>query len=162
MIGSFPQFVTQEVCLSCEGCCRFQASDSCWRPKLLKREQFPEFKGRLTDEGILKTLPYKEIQKCIFFYESDNICKVYPMRPFECHLYPFLLVKKGENVGLSVHLACPYVQDHRGDKEFEDYVEYLKKFFLEGEAKELLRDYTRIANDYLEHEEEIEDLYIFS
>ncbi|MBU4334769.1 MAG: vacuolar protein sorting-associated protein 54, partial [Candidatus Omnitrophica bacterium] len=72
-----------------------------------------------------------------------------------------LLVRKGDNILLSVHLACPYVQDHRGDEEFDRYVGYLKEFFLGGEAKELLGDYTKIANDYSEHEKEVEDLYIF-
>ncbi|MCI0405004.1 MAG: phosphoribosylanthranilate isomerase [candidate division Zixibacteria bacterium] len=32
------QFVPQEVCLACDGCCRFKEDSSEWRPKVAKTE----------------------------------------------------------------------------------------------------------------------------
>lgn len=39
MLQNFKQFVPSNVCLSCDGCCRFKQSDSRWRPHMTKEEQ---------------------------------------------------------------------------------------------------------------------------
>ena len=36
---SLKQFVPSEVCLKCNGCCRYKQADSVWRPKLGQKDQ---------------------------------------------------------------------------------------------------------------------------
>jgi len=161
MIGNdIKQFVPQEICLSCEGCCRFSEPEGIWRPKVFSEEVSNEALVKALDEQNHFCLTKSDSGwQCPFFKEKDNTCTVYSSRPFECLLYPFLLVKKDEKVFVGAHLNCPYVHGNRGTDSYTQTVEHLKEYFQKPEMKSLLSKNKHMASDYKDSLDEIEVLF---
>ena len=134
MISQLKQFVPSNVCLKCDGCCRFQLSDSPWRPKTGQME----LQEGIDEAGYLKTVKEGNHHQCVFFNKIDHTCQVYSKRPFECESYPFVVSKENEDIKVYMHLACPYIQDREVSVELQDYVVYLKGFFKESSTKMFL------------------------
>ncbi len=147
------QFVPSEVCLKCDGCCRYKEADSIWRPKLGQDDQ-EHLAALITGGDVLDDKAYiKTIQSCgkhfcKFLNGADNTCGIYSERPFECSLYPFILSKTPDTVRLYVHLSCPYVQDHLGRPEYDTYVAYLYQFFHRTDMMKLLVRNQSMFHDY--------------
>jgi len=82
---SLKQFVPSEVCLKCNGCCRYKEADSAWRPKLGLRDQVG-LADLITAGDILDAQAYiTTIQSCgehfcRFLNAKDNTCGVYVNR----------------------------------------------------------------------------------
>jgi Fe-S-cluster containining protein len=161
---SFKQFVPSEICLKCDGCCRYKEADSPWRPKLGARDQ-SSLAAVITAGDVLDTQGYvKTIQTCgehfcRFLKRKDNTCGIYTQRPFECALYPFILSQTPDAVKVYVHLSCPYVQDHLSRPLYEAYVSYLKDMFQEPSTKEFLMQNKAMFHDYTAFAPEL--LYLF-
>lgn len=161
---SLKQFVPSEVCLKCDGCCRYKEPDSAWRPKLGMRDQ-ASLADQITGNSVLDAQGYvKTIQACgkhfcRFLNRGDNTCGIYTKRPFECSLYPFLFSQTSDTVKVYAHLSCPYVQDHLPRTEFNAYVAYLKEFFHRAETKEFLSHNKAMFHDYSPYAPEL--LYLF-
>ncbi|HPB67308.1 MAG TPA: YkgJ family cysteine cluster protein [Candidatus Omnitrophota bacterium] len=151
------QFVPSLVCLSCEGCCRFQEADSPWRPKVGPGEK-KDFEARLPagapgsdvlDSGVYVTAKRDGvISRCRFLDRAANTCDIYPGRPLECRLYPFLLVRSGGRTLVALHLSCPFAQKYYGLKDMDDYIAYLKGVFSQPPMTEFLRDNRALFSDY--------------
>ena len=68
--------------MQCDGCCRFKAADSPWRPKL-GAEEAKGLAARITqagwldDDGHIHTLRHCGQDLCRFFDPADHTCKVY-------------------------------------------------------------------------------------
>lgn len=152
------QFVPQEVCLRCQGCCRFSEANSVWAPCLLEEEAL-----ELADkEGIpaLSIAIDKKIQPVAYPGESgffcpmldcdSNKCRIYRQRPFECLLYPFLITLRNKKVLLTVDLNCPYVKDKINSPEFKEYVRYLEDFLNTPAQLQILKDNPQIIQAYEE------------
>lgn len=150
---SLKQFVPSSVCLQCEGCCRFQAADSAWRPKFDKKE-FTD------DQHYITTIADCGKHLCRFFNKADSTCRVYHDRPFECSLYPFLLSQEDDGLKVYVHLACPHIQTHQNDPVLKEYIEYLKAFFLQPGTADFLRRNRPYTQNYQPMAEET--LYLFT
>jgi len=123
MFSNFPQFVPPKICLSCQGCCRFREAESLWRPKVAPGElETNEYKKDLAkalgEDGYIKTVEGQGQNRCAFLDLGTNKCGIYACRPFECRLYPFVLVKEKDKVVVSAHHACPYVQEKKDSEEF--------------------------------------------
>ena len=150
---SLKQFVPSEVCLKCQGCCRYKEEKSAWRPKLGASDQ-TALADLITSGDVLDTQAYiKTIQLCgehlcRFLNGEDNTCKIYTQRPFECLLYPFILSKDHDVVKVYVHLACPYIQDHLPQADYESYVTYLKEFFRREDMRNFLVANKSMFHDY--------------
>lgn len=150
---TFKQFVPSEICLKCNGCCRYKEADSVWRPKLGEDDQ----KGLaelITAGDVLDAQAYiKTIQSCgehfcRFLNGKDNTCGIYTKRPFECSLYPFIISQTPDAVKVYVHLSCPFVQDHLPRAEFDAYVAYLKEFFRREDVRIFLSRNKAMFHDY--------------
>ena len=165
MIKDLPHFVPQKVCLSCDGCCRFAEVNSSWRPRMAREEienrrSFAKILLKELDEdNAIKAVECRGQSQCVFFNADENTCQVYEERPFECRLYPFLLVKKGDDLSVGVRLSCPYIQEKRHDIEFKNYVESLQQYFQQQEVLEFARRNNALFGDYPECEQEIEHLF---
>ena len=152
---SLKQFVPSEVCLKCNGCCRYKQADSVWRPKLGQNDQ----RHLGTSEVYIETIPSGPGHLCRFLNSADNTCSVYAKRPFECAVYPFILSQTLDGVKVYAHLACPYVQDHQPLADFDGYVAYLKDFFSRRDVREFLVDNKAMFHDYTPYAPELLHLF---
>jgi uncharacterized protein len=168
MIKDLRQLVPSEECLKCDGCCRFSEPKNLWRPKITDEEKKQArpvgvknvFSENAVDEsGHLATLAHEGSCICYFFHPQHNTCGVYPFRPFECRLYPFLLHKGGGQQGICAHISCPYVQKVFGRQSFQEYVAYLKEFFAQKETIAFLKKYPFLWSDYSSFKEELQFLF---
>jgi len=151
------QFIPQEVCLKCRGCCRFKDADSVWVPCLLDEEM-----QDLLDKDIPPALisinrrirpipdPAQDGFICAFLSPSDNKCKIYESRPLECRLYPFLINLRDNKVYLTIDLNCPYVKENLKTEKFKEYAEYLAAFLNAPKQVRVLKDNPQIIQAYEE------------
>jgi len=124
------QYLNSEFCLDCRECCRF--SDEIWLPQLLKDDE-----KTLAISCVKAKKGKQSTFVCQFLQETDHKCQVYEKRPFECVLYPFLLVKNNDSLDLVAHLGCPYILNTVNLKQFKQYTDYLSKRLLEPEIMKL-------------------------
>ncbi|MFA5092376.1 MAG: YkgJ family cysteine cluster protein [Candidatus Omnitrophota bacterium] len=152
------QFVPEEFCLKCRGCCRFKEDNSVWSPCLLDEEIHA-----LMDK---KDIPAASIFGdrrlhlvanpdgadfiCPFLETKDNQCKIYNLRPFECQLYPFLINLRKGRVLLTVDLNCPYVYEKIDTPEANDYIIYLTELLNTHKMIKMLKDNPQIIQAYEE------------
>jgi Fe-S-cluster containining protein len=138
------QFIPTDFCLKCKGCCRFSSIKTVWSPKLLEEEKKP-FKNRP-----LKLRPYWKDGNfiCSFLEPLGNRCQIYPERPFECQLYPFLINLENNKIFLAVDLNCSFIAKNFNNRKFQGYKRYLVKKFKTKKAKELLRGNYGFAQEY--------------
>lgn len=155
MTAQLKQFVPSSVCLKCDGCCRFQLSDSPWRPKVGEQE----ISHGVDTKGYVQTIASGDHQQCVFFNKADNTCGVYERRPFECSLYPFILSQTQQGIKVYVHLACPHVQDNETKENFKEYVSYLTAFFSQPQTKDFLKNNSRLLHDYSHFGQELKFLF---
>ncbi len=171
MFTNLKQFVPSEVCLKCDGCCRFKEPGSVWRPRVSKDEaqntKRPDLltkiftKERVDSKGFLKTTACKGEEHfcCSFFNPKENTCTIYQHRPFECKLYPFVMTKKDSRPVLSVHLTCPHIERNRHSPDFEIYTHDLKGFFARADVKNFLESNPELFGEYPGYEHELEYLF---
>ncbi len=149
------QFVPQEACLKCQGCCRFREQDSVWAPHLLDEE---------TQELLDKDIPAaaisidKRIQPipnpkgegfvCAFFDIYNNKCRIYELRPFECQLYPFLINLRKNKVILTIDLNCPYIKEKLNSIELKEYTKYLTAYLNSPIQLRMFKDNPQILQAY--------------
>ena len=163
------QFVPSEVCLQCDGCCRFKESNSSWRPGMMTEEiNQAQKKGLaneilakeiLSEDGRIKTVSCGSEYLCSFFHPEDHTCGIYQARPFECQLYPFVLTRDTDGAGVYVHLNCPFVQQQHDSGNFTRYVKYLKGFFTHQEVLDFLKRNPSLIGDYAGYREELEFMF---
>ena len=164
-----PQVIPSQVCLACEGCCRFKDSQSEWRPRLTKMEKqkhlSPLDRERVGqepgprkdhDDYFLATEAWHAQVKCVFFQPEDHTCSIYAARPFECRLYPFLLLWENDQLALGVHLSCPYVQEHRYDPAFLEHIMAVKAYLGTESLLGILADNPHFPGRYPAERAEIE------
>ena len=152
------QFVPQEFCLKCRGCCRFKEANSVWSPCLLDEE----IQQLLDRPGIpVASISIdRRIQPianpdgadfvCPFLKIPSNQCQIYDLRPFECQLYPFLINLRKGKVLLTVDLNCPYVYEKINSPEAKDYIVYLTHYLNSTALRAMLKDNPQIIQAYEE------------
>jgi len=162
------QFVPSEVCLACDGCCRFKEEKSPWRPKMANEEIQQAVQGGLAEEifskavaasGPIKTVSCSGHHFCSFFRPENNTCGIYRARPLECQLYPFVITRRGKDVVICAHHHCPFVQHQRHTQDFEEYVAYLKNFFVEPHVIEFLKRNPLLIGEYPDDQDDLEYLF---
>lgn len=165
----FEQFVPSEVCLKCDGCCRFKEPGTIWRPKMTQEEAaFVKtsglaqkiFSADLVDEQqFIRTKPGCGEHLCQFFNPGDHTCAIYQARPFECELYPYV-ISRGENgTALYVHLNCPHVEANHQKSYMTQYNRYLKDFFKRSDVRGFLQRNREYLNDYSVYKDELEFVF---
>lgn len=123
-----------------------------WRPKWDKREF-------VDDNDYVTTIKDCGKHLCRFLNSSDNTCRAYHERPFECALYPFILSIEDGRRKVYLHLACPYIQDTQGDPRLTTYIDYLKNFFMAAGTQDFLKRNQHLISDYAKASDELQFLF---
>ncbi len=126
------QFVTNEYCIKCLGCCRFAEQKSVWSPQSIEPIQ----------NGDSFVCPNLELE--------NNKCKIYNSRPFDCELYPFLLHKINKKVYLAADFKCPFLKSKLDTREVRDYIKYLEGFFSSEDSLDFLSKNEKFILSYPE------------
>ena len=130
------QFVPSEFCLSCCGCCRFAEKKTVWAPSRYNLTKF------------------RDCYICSRLNLNSNRCGVYAVRPLDCQLYPFLLVRRSGKLHIGLHKSCRFIDERRPKgEEISGYSEYLKRELGGRSFAAALKRNPRIAADYRENVE---------
>ncbi len=119
----FPQAVPSSACFHCDVCCRFPDPDSVMRPYFtgeeiagavdhgLKARAFPDLHG---SQVALVPNPQGEGFLCPAFEPESGKCLIYAQRPFDCRLYPLVLMWNAghDEIVLAWDTTCPFTKEH--------------------------------------------------
>ncbi len=149
------QYIPEEFCLSCKGCCRFAQQGSLWAPALLREElaslvcddKIPPM--AVARDTTLRLVEVREgnVYVCPLFDTRAARCNLYTSRPFECQLYPFLVLRKGRNIFLALHTQCRFVAAHGDESGFKEYGAYMLDFF-QKQGLVCIKNNPHIAREY--------------
>ncbi len=134
------QIIPSETCLTCDVCCRFPDPESPLRPYFLPEEARIASREYPTQPGKIPVVSHEDHHRCPFFNPGDHTCALYPERPLDCRLYPFLFTadpNTGES-SLGLDTACPYIRDHLDDPAVILHQHYLAALFSGGPFRERL------------------------
>lgn len=169
MFSDLKQFVPAEYCFQCQGCCVFDSTETPWRPFMAQEERLrsvfknPE-KGldntHVNPQGYINTVCEEGKGRCQVFDRQKFLCESYHVRPFECQIYPFMVVEKEGRPFLAAHLGCPYVHEHWRDEGFNEYVSYLIERMQKPAVKNFLFRNQGIVRPY-EEDDQFDFLYEF-
>jgi len=155
------RFVPSDVCLACDGCCRYAEARTSWAPFFL----FDEIE-RLTREDRVPSCLFAHVGAaagcgariqlteenghffCPCLDAHRHACLIYPDRPFDCRLYPFLLARRDTGPCLAVDENCPYLRERIGSPAFTAHVDYLRQLFGGPRGAAFLRLHPDIIQDY--------------
>jgi Fe-S-cluster containining protein len=156
------QFVPQEFCLKCDVCCRFSQPDTIWAPffaaseisNLVENDILPPLvftshppDSKKTGAQRINLTEIKDHYICPCFNPPDQKCKIYPHRPFECQLYPFLLTRKEGRFYVSQDNECPYFKIGPADK-IKKHIDYLRQEFRSKEIIAFLKQNQELFVEY--------------
>ncbi len=149
------QLLKSDYCLACQGCCRFSQERSVWSVRLLDEEGAglaagKENAGLILADKRLKLKPGPEGQGfiCPFLNQATNRCGIYDKRPFECRLYPFVINRQDEKVYLALHPACPFIKEHFHGALKDEYLNYLKEYFIRPRNRRILENNPHLIQSY--------------
>ena len=130
------QIIPHGICLKCQGCCRFSQQDNIWSASFLDEEMGNSLEKKIPscvisrDKKIrLEPNPKEGNFICHFLNMQDNQCNIYPFRPFECQLYPFLINRHEGKVFLAVDVKCPFVRANLESEIFKKQTRHLTHLF---------------------------------
>ncbi len=154
------QIIPAEVCFSCDVCCRFLEADSPLAPifTAVETEKViaagadpslfrPQADGRSTQ---IQLKPYKDFYICPFFDPETSHCTIYPIRPLDCQLYPFALMRSedGSAVVLGVDTLCPFGEEHLETEAFQRHIRDVINYIESEEVRTQIAANWRIIGDY--------------
>ncbi len=144
------QIIPNEVCFSCDVCCRFLEVDSPLAPIFTEAErervlshgadgvQFRPQADRKSAQIVLEASHLENAQTgyiCPFFDEKTSYCTIYPLRPLDCQLYPFALMfnEDRSQVVLGVDMLCPFGEAQIETAAFQRHIRHVIAY-VESEA----------------------------
>lgn len=141
------ELIPQNICLACQGCCRYRQAVSSWSPFFLPKEAAELIERKIVDKSVfqeeigkdapvsVKLSRKEDFYICPFLEYSSNKCVIYNDRPLECRLYPFLLIRTKDAVSLAIDENCPYAKEILNAGTLKETLDYLMAFFASEEFK---------------------------
>ena len=131
------QIIPSDVCFSCDVCCRFLEADSPLAPIFTATETEeviahgadpalfrPQSDGKSAQ---IQLKPHTDFYICPFFEPETSCCTIYSIRPLDCQLYPFALMRSadGNSVVLGVDTLCPFGEAHFKTEAFQEHIRHV-------------------------------------
>ncbi len=154
------QIIPAEVCFSCDVCCRFLEADSPLAPIFTEAETekviaagadpalfHPQADGKSAQ---IQLKPHTDFYLCPFFDPETSHCTIYPIRPLDCQLYPFALMRSenGSEVVLGVDTLCPFGEEHLETEAFQRHIRDVINYIESEEVTAQIAANWRIIGDY--------------
>ena len=158
------QIIPNEVCFSCDVCCRFLAADSPLAPIFTEAErarvlshgadgvQFRPQADRKSAQIVLEASRLENAQTgyiCPFFDEETSYCTIYPLRPLDCQLYPFALMfnEDRSQVVLGVDMLCPFGEAQVETEAFQRHIRHVIAYVeSEGVLAQIAENWSLIGD----------------
>ena len=153
-MSDVPQFIPSRVCFSCDVCCRFPERDSFLRPFFTRSEIKQAIEHGVSPErfahlegGQIDVVPHpsEEGYLCPAFDPLTSHCRIYEVRPFDCQLYPFVLMWDDlqQEILLGWDTKCPYFLPFSSEMPFSQDQSHLP--VLETLPGEIMQQAKRVA-----------------
>jgi len=151
-------------CDTCLGCCKFLEEKKYFAP-IFTSEEIEKIKNKYSKIFSLKKnqfIPFKTFKKikqiklnkkgkyyyCPFYNLDNGRCLIYHQRPFDCKIYPFILVRNQKNNKIELHCfnksQCLSINNINKAK-FKIYSNYLLKFLKSPYYKSVFKKYPGLA-----------------
>lgn len=154
------QIIPNDVCFSCDVCCRFLESDSPLAPIFtVKEKQHAISQGaastlfQLQADGKssqIKLKPHEDFYICPFFEPETSRCTIYVHRPLDCQLYPFALMFNEDRSGvvLGVDMLCPFGEAHLETEAFQQHLQHVIDYIESEEISAQIATNWSLIGDY--------------
>lgn len=157
MSVNLTQIIPSEICFSCDICCRFPEETSPYAPFFTSDEiqqatgeglSLHFFQG--TRGSYISLVPQEEGCLCPAFDPKTARCTIYEVRPFDCRLYPFLLMRAPKNgsVLLGVDTRCPFIQESRERGPLSEYIRALISFLGGEDVIQMISSHPGLIMEY--------------
>lgn len=144
------QIIPNDICFSCDVCCRFLEADSPLAPIFTEAERERilshgadrvRFRQQADGKSAQIVLEASRLENaltsyiCPFFDEDTSHCTIYPIRPLDCQLYPFALMfnEDRSHVVIGVDILCPFGEAQLETEAFQRHIRHVIAY-VESEA----------------------------
>ncbi len=154
------QIVSHEQCQRCGECCRFRANRQDFAPIFTAEEveairavrpNLPEFipfkDSKNTYQIVLQPAKHPDPvypYVCPFLDEDQYACSIYDVRPFDCRVWPFIILKIKETGEVQLaHFtgkACLALEEVSGE-DFREYEQYMQQMVTSPDFLQFLREH---------------------
>ncbi len=151
-------FVPQEWCLTCRRCCRFADPQDAQTPAFSADEVGRAIASGASVEWFQPSPqpPSRTVRltphpcggaQCPALEPGRHHCRIYPARPLDCQLYPFVVTRDaaGQRLLLAADTKCPYIQQLGPGRAVRDYGAYLLRLLEAPAGQRVLADNPALA-----------------
>jgi len=161
-----PQLIPSESCLECPVCCRFPEKEAVFSPFFFpeERNQVEVLKvgGSFRESGASKAelVECGREFTCSFFNPVDHTCRVYPVRPLDCSIYPAVIMhsRDHQKVMLGAATLCPALSRPSISVRLRHYLDSVQRYLESNALSYLIRKYPQFISEFQEEAVEVREL----
>ncbi len=167
------QLIPSQTCLACEVCCRYPDRQSPMAPVFSREELQKAVELGLPKQSFptpehgrgarIRVTAGESCYRCPAFVPGTHECTIYPERPFDCQLYPYLLMfnPNKSKIHLVMDPLCPFIQAHHnplspsvgegkgeGENLMEEYGAYLHEYLSRTEVIQWICQNQNLVSEY--------------
>ena len=166
MLLPLPQLIPSEICLECPVCCRFPEKQAALSPFFFpeERNQVEALKtgGSFRESGASKAelVGCGNGFACSFFNPADHTCRVYPVRPLDCSMYPAVILHNRDRrkVMLGADTACPALSRPGVYVRLRQYLDSVQRYLESNALSSLIRKYPQFIGEFQGEAVEVREL----
>jgi len=152
------EIISYEDCLKCRKCCIFPKAIPQGAP-IITRSELESIDLTNRQQIKINSLSKNTAQfvlvsdngflKCPFLNEKFYQCKIYGKHPFDCRIFPFMLVRRTDKSGiyLGYDETCPSIIRKKKSLTFIYYCQELLNFFSTRKARIFFKKYPELILD---------------
>jgi Fe-S-cluster containining protein len=160
--SGIPQVVPSSHCTSCDVCCHFPDKDSLLAPYFTAEEIVLAVDAGVPERHFsdpagckITLVRFHEGYRCPAFNPEQHHCSIYPVRPFDCRIYPFALMEPeipatGHAGVLGLDTKCPYILKSEASETIERATDALMSHLGSHAVQTLLQNDPGLINPFQE------------